>query len=59
MEIFMSATTSAIDYEESAWQKISKEAKAFLKLMLVRDPRKRASASDLLKHDWIVKNMRN
>ena len=25
-------------------------------MMLVRDPKKRASASELLKHEWILKN---
>lgn len=55
----MHATTSSIDFEGEGWGKVSKEAKNFLKIMLVRDPKKRASASELLKHEWITSNKDN
>ena len=43
-EIFTAVTTSIIDYDGDIWNRVSSPAKAFLKLMLVRDPKKRASA---------------
>ena len=53
-EIFLHVTTQPIEFEDNIWSKVSKEAKSFLKLMLVRDPRKRSPASELLKHEWIT-----
>lgn len=47
-DIFNQATTCTIKFDEEIWGKISKEAKNFIKQMLVRDPKKRASASELL-----------
>lgn len=37
------------------WQGISEEAKTFVESLLVVDPKIRLTATDALKHDWIVK----
>lgn len=38
---------------------LSEGATAFIKAALVRDPERRASLTDLLKHPWLLKNMRS
>ena len=47
-EIFVEITTKNINYTGEIWKKTSKEAKAFVKSMLMRDPKQRASAETLL-----------
>lgn len=56
-EIFIEITTKNINYAGDVWKKISKEAKSFVRKMLIRDPKTRASAESLLQDDWIKKNI--
>jgi tRNA A-37 threonylcarbamoyl transferase component Bud32 len=41
-------------FEGAIWEKIPKDCKDFIKKCLVVDPKKRATAEQLLKHPWIV-----
>jgi len=43
------------DFSGAVWDKVPKECKNFIKRCLVVDPKKRATAQDLLKHPWICK----
>lgn len=56
-EIFIQLTTQPVQYSDSIWLKISKEAKLFVKKCLTRDPRFRPTAEELLQHDWIKNNV--
>ena len=47
-EIFVQITSKQIAYTSDHWKNASKEAKAFLKKMLVRDPKARKTAEELL-----------
>lgn len=47
-----------INYSKSDWSKISPEGKSFVKQLLQKDPKKRVSIKDILKHDWIQKYYR-
>lgn len=47
-EIFVQITSKQIAYSSDHWKNASKEAKAFLKKMLVRDPKARKTAEELL-----------
>ena len=58
-EIFIEITTKNINYSGDIWKKISKEAKSFVRKMLIRDPKIRSSAESLLQDDWIKKNIDN
>jgi calcium-dependent protein kinase len=52
-EIFMQLSSQSISYtDNSAWLKVSREAKSLVKKMLTRDPRIRPSAEDLLAHEF-------
>jgi serine/threonine protein kinase len=55
-EVFVEITTKQINYSSDGWKTISKEAKNFVKKMLVRDPKQRSSAEDLLKDPYIISN---
>lgn len=52
-EVFVEITTKNITYSGDSWKQCSKESKAFIKKMLVRDPKQRATAEELLNDDWI------
>jgi len=44
------------EFTGPVWDKVPKECKNFIKRCLTVDPKKRASAQELLKHPWIVKS---
>lgn len=44
--------------EEKDWNEISPEAKAFIRKMLVVDPKQRISAEEALKDEWIGSNQK-
>ena len=58
-DIFVAVTTANINYIDGVWGKISPQAKDFIKRMLIRDPKQRATAEELLKHDWITYHREN
>lgn len=50
--------TKEIDITSAGWEKISKEAKDFLKNALVKNGKDRSSAEDLLNHPWITQRIK-
>eukprot|EP01025_Chloroclados_australasicus_P050992 TRINITY_DN592_c0_g1_i5.p1 TRINITY_DN592_c0_g1~~TRINITY_DN592_c0_g1_i5.p1 ORF type:complete len:345 (+),score=62.85 TRINITY_DN592_c0_g1_i5:148-1035(+) len=55
-QIFENILKSSLDLESDPWPKISQEAKDCVQQMLMRDPRKRATANQILQHDWMKEN---
>lgn len=53
-QIFDSVRTGRFDFPSPDWDDISDNAKDFICSLLRRDPSKRLSASDALKHSWIT-----
>lgn len=56
-EVFVQITTKNINYSSDIWKANSKEAKTFVKRLLVRDPKQRATAEELLQDPWILNNL--
>lgn len=56
-DVFVEITTKNISYTSETWKKISKEAKNFIRKMLIRDPKQRISAEELLSDDFITSNI--
>jgi serine/threonine protein kinase len=56
-EVFIEITTKNITYSGETWKNISKEAKNFVRKMLVRDPKQRSTAEDLIKDEFLVNNV--
>lgn len=54
-EIMNSVVKDEIVYEDTEWKNISKGAKEFIKKLLIKDYRKRISAEDCLKEEWLLK----
>ena len=52
-DIFESIKTAAFSFPSQAWGHVSPEAKDFIKCLLRKDPRKRFTAEEALKHPWI------
>ncbi|GLT88409.1 hypothetical protein SLE2022_064360 [Rubroshorea leprosula] len=52
-EIFDEVLRGQLDFKSDPWPKISESAKDLVRKMLVRDPRKRISAHEVLCHPWI------
>ncbi|CAJ1967313.1 unnamed protein product [Sphenostylis stenocarpa] len=52
-EIFDSILHFELDFKSDPWPSISASAKDLVKKMLVRDPSKRITAFDVLRHPWI------
>jgi myosin-light-chain kinase len=52
-ETLSNVTTATWDFQAEEFDNISKEAKDFISKLLVRDPRKRMSATDCLDHQWL------
>lgn len=46
-------TTATWDFNAEEFDSISKEAKDFIARLLVKNPRKRMSATDCLEHQWL------
>jgi calcium-dependent protein kinase len=55
--ILVQVISKNISFSGDTWKKTSKEAKNFLKKMLIRDPNQRISAEFLLKDEWVLKNL--
>jgi serine/threonine protein kinase len=45
-------SSQPISYSDNAWLKVSREAKSLIRKMLTRDPKTRASADELLQHEF-------
>lgn len=52
-QIFESILKSDLDFESDPWPSISDAAKDCVRLMLERNPAKRAKADEILKHPWM------
>ncbi|KAL3646958.1 Calcium-dependent protein kinase 25 [Castilleja foliolosa] len=52
-EIFEEVLHADIDFTSDPWPKISDSAKDLVKKMLIRDPRKRLTAHQVLCHPWV------
>ena len=55
-QIFRAVLHDALDLASPPWDSISPAAKDCVRRMLVRDPRKRATASEVLAHEWMREN---
>eukprot|EP01023_Acetabularia_acetabulum_P026032 TRINITY_DN2479_c0_g1_i1.p1 TRINITY_DN2479_c0_g1~~TRINITY_DN2479_c0_g1_i1.p1 ORF type:complete len:551 (+),score=120.55 TRINITY_DN2479_c0_g1_i1:148-1800(+) len=55
-QIFNSILKGHLDLESAPWPKISGEAKDCVRQMLQRDPQKRATADQILQHEWMKEN---
>ncbi|CAJ2672901.1 unnamed protein product [Trifolium pratense] len=53
-EIFEAILNSELDFSSDPWPSVSDSAKDLVMRMLVRDPSKRLSAFDVLRHPWMV-----
>lgn len=52
-EIFEAVVKGQLDFNADPWPKISAPAKECVKRMLVREPKRRATAQEILLHDWV------
>ncbi|KAL8036466.1 hypothetical protein ABFS82_12G157900 [Erythranthe guttata] len=52
-EIFEEVLNGDVDFTSDPWPKISESAKDLVKKMLLRDPRKRLTAHQVLCHPWV------
>ncbi|GMH40545.1 hypothetical protein BSKO_08449 [Bryopsis sp. KO-2023] len=55
-QIFDSVLKGELDFENSPWPEISDAAKDCVKKMLALNPKKRASAKEILMHEWMKEN---
>jgi len=53
-EIFDSVRTGQYDFPANEWDEISQDAKDFIESLLKQDPSERLSASQAMRHKWIV-----
>ncbi|KAK1384686.1 Calcium-dependent protein kinase 20 [Heracleum sosnowskyi] len=51
--IFEQVLRGELDFESEPWPSISEDAKDLVKRMLVRDPKKRLTAHEVLRHPWV------
>jgi len=42
-----------LDYDTTEWNKVSREAKHFVKSLLKRDPNNRMTTDELFRHPWL------
>lgn len=54
-QIFKMVLKGHIDFKTDPWPKLSEAAKDCVRKLLDQDPSKRATAAQILKHDWLVK----
>ncbi|KAH3773574.1 MAP kinase-interacting serine/threonine-protein kinase 1-like isoform X2 [Dreissena polymorpha] len=52
--LFTSIQDGFYEFPEAEWSCVSEEAKDLIRRLLVREPSKRYSAADVLRHKWIV-----
>lgn len=55
-QIFKHIMSQPLDLKSDPWPKISDAAKDCVRRMLMRDPKKRLTAAQLLKHPWMKEN---
>jgi len=55
-QIFDSILKGRLDFSSDPWPKISQHAQDCVKKMLVQDPRRRATADEILQHEWMKEN---
>lgn len=53
--LFRSIQDSTYSFPDPEWSKVSEDAKDLISHLLVKDPRKRYSAEEVLQHPWILK----
>ena len=53
LDIFETIKQADFNFPSRAWKHVSPEAKDFIKCLLRKDPRKRFTAEEALKHPWI------
>ncbi|CAD8141063.1 unnamed protein product [Paramecium octaurelia] len=58
-ELYQRIQSGIFSFDEPEWEDISADAKNLIKKMLVPDPEKRISASEALRHDWMVINQKD
>ena len=51
--LFHSIQDGGFDFPDTEWREISLEAKDLISKLLVKDPRKRLSAEQVLEHPWV------
>lgn len=57
--IWRSILTEEPNFSKSAWKNVSQEAIDFVKTLLNKDPSKRPTAEEALKHSWVKKDGKN
>eukprot|EP00798_Chlamydomonas_sp_ICE-L_P031421 gene31421-6594_t len=55
-KIFEAVISKSVDFKSDPWPRISEPAKDCVRRMLVRDPKRRASAQEILSHEWMKEN---
>ncbi|GLI64986.1 hypothetical protein VaNZ11_008411 [Volvox africanus] len=55
-KIFEAVVGKTVDFTSEPWPNISDAAKDCVRRMLVRDPKRRATAQQILQHDWMREN---
>ncbi len=55
-QIFQSILKGKLDFESDPWPALSQEAKDCVAIMLNMDPKKRATAEEVLRHPWMKEN---
>jgi serine/threonine protein kinase len=53
-QIIKAVMDSEPDFSGDVWQGVSQQGREFIQLMLIKDPRKRASIEQLLAHPWMA-----
>ncbi|GFH24134.1 calcium/calmodulin dependent protein kinase, partial [Haematococcus lacustris] len=52
--VFTRILHEPLTFKDPSWNAISLEAKAVITSMLVKDPKQRATISELLSHEWLA-----
>ena len=52
-KLFHNIVKGKFEFHKEFWSTVSNEAKSFITALLQVDPKKRLSAADALKHDWV------
>eukprot|EP00210_Caulerpa_lentillifera_P002369 g2272.t2 len=55
-QIFDAVRKAELDFSENPWPKISESAKDCVRRMLEKSPRRRATAKEILRHEWLREN---